>query len=294
MNQINFHHLYHFYIVAKEGSIKIASQKLHITQPTLSTQIKSLEEQLSLSLFERKHRKLELTEAGLSLLKKSEKIFNLADQMVSSIGAGQSDRDHIRIGIPLSVSHNFITDFSLKIWKDDTIKTSIRHNHIKNLIEMLDNDQVDLLITDSPLHISGRHESFYLGEDKLVAVAHSKLTLPNKKFPQNLNSQKYIRFTQDIPLQADINYFLKTHNIRPEVIGEVDDTALLRYLSNNKLAFSILPYRSVKKQIKPGGLKLLGDLKGIKLTLWAVCSKSNKKQLALHKVINDFFLRSKK
>ncbi|MCH2534045.1 MAG: LysR family transcriptional regulator [Bdellovibrionales bacterium] len=294
MNQINFHHLYHFYIVAKEGSIKVASQKLHITQPTLSTQIKSLEEQLSLNLFERKHRKLELTEAGLSLLKKSEKIFNLADQLVSSIGSSQSDRDHIKIGIPLSVSHNFITDFSLKIWRDDTIKTSIQHNHVQNLIQMLDNDQIDLLITDSPLHISGRHESFYLGEDKLVAVAHSKFNLPNKKFPQNLNRQKYIRFTQDIPLQSDINYFLKNNSIRPEVIGEVDDTALLRYLSNNKLAFSILPYRSVKKQIKPEGLKLLGELKGVKLTLWAVCSKSSKKQLTLHKVINDFFLRSKK
>lgn len=293
MSQINFHHLYHFYIVAKEGSIKVASQKLHITQPTLSTQVKSLEEQLELQLFERKHRKLELTESGKSLLKKSEKIFNLADQMVSTLGSEKYDRDHINIGIPLSVSHNFITDFSLKIWKDDTIKTSIKHDHVQNLIQLLDNDQIDLLITDTPLHISSRHESFYLGEDKLVAVAHSKFNLPNKKFPSNLNSQKYIRFTQDIPLQSDINYYLKSNNITPEIIGEVDDTALLRYLANNKLAFSILPYRSVKKQIKPDGLKLLGELKGVKLTLWAVCSKSSKKQLALHKVINDFFLRSK-
>lgn len=294
MNQINFHHLYHFYIVAKEGSIKVASQKLNITQPTLSTQIKSLEEQLNLKLFIRKHRKLELTKLGENLLKRSEKIFNLADQMVSSLNNKTSNRDHIHIGIPLSVSHNFITDFSLKIWKDDTIKTSIKHNHIKNLIEMLDNDQIDLLITDTPLHLNSRHESFYLGEDKLVAVSHSKFNLPDKKFPQNLMGQKYIRFTQDIPIQSDINYYLKSQSVHPEVIGEVDDTALLRYLANNKLAFSILPYRSVKKQIKTDGLKLLGELKGIKLTLWAVCSKSSHKQLILHKIINDFFLRAKK
>ena len=85
MDRLNFSHFYYFYIVAKEGSIKTAAEKLFVSQPTISDQIKLLEDYFQCSLFERKHRQLELTKEGFLALEYADKVFQMSRELTSRL-----------------------------------------------------------------------------------------------------------------------------------------------------------------------------------------------------------------
>lgn len=76
--------LKYFYTIAEEGTISQAAEVLHITQPTLSRQLKELEDELGTALFTRDNRKMVLTEAGRFLKSRAEEILSLTDQTMQA------------------------------------------------------------------------------------------------------------------------------------------------------------------------------------------------------------------
>ena len=109
MAWLNYHHLYYFWITATEGSISSASKKLRIGQPTISTQIKNLEESMSQVLFKRKSRGLHLTEAGKVVLDYANQIFNLGNELMEVVKDETfSRRTHIQIGALDSVPKTLV------------------------------------------------------------------------------------------------------------------------------------------------------------------------------------------
>ena len=87
----NFHHLLYFWTVAREGSILAACQKLYVSQPTVSAQIKALERSFGQPLFTRRGRRLELTEIGHVALRYADEIFTLGRELAETVRAGRSD-----------------------------------------------------------------------------------------------------------------------------------------------------------------------------------------------------------
>ena len=94
MIPLNYHHLYYFYVIAKEGSVSKAAKTLRLAQPTLSAQLKQFESFLDKKLFERENRKLKLTEDGHRILGYAKSIFDLGQELMDHVGdLSQKGRD---------------------------------------------------------------------------------------------------------------------------------------------------------------------------------------------------------
>ena len=116
MRNLNFHHLYYFWVVAKEGHLTRAAQQLHVAQSALSSQIRQLEEQLGNPLFKRDGRTLRLTEVGHLVLQYAESIFNLGSELLATVASGELQRvQRLRIGAVATLSRNFQENFLLPV-----------------------------------------------------------------------------------------------------------------------------------------------------------------------------------
>jgi LysR family transcriptional activator of nhaA len=277
-------------VVAKEGSVKSASKKLHLTQPTISTQIKQLEEELGFAIFIRKHRKLELNRNGKFVLKKAEKLFGLADELLSSLPErGKIDRSKIRIGAIQSLSNSFIYDFSLKLWANDSMHISIMQGHLNDLIKQMEKGELDIILSDGPYSRSKKWKTIALGHDKLVAVSAPSFNSKKTLFPNDLDGKPYLAFSTHGRMQEDLDYFFARAGIHPEKIGDVDDVTLMRVITENTECFSITPYRSIKESVKNKRLKILGEIPQINYGLWAITPSMSANRSLIKQIINDYF-----
>ncbi len=294
MNRINLNKLYYFFIVAKEGSIKAASKKLNLTQPTISTQIHQLEDDLGFQLFDRKHRKLNITTKGRLILKKADKIFELTDELNSTIPTiSKNKRTKFRVGAIQSLSNSFIFDFSLKLWRDSSVSVSVTQGSFADLKEKMDNDKIDIILTDGPYKNKTKYKSVSLGRAKVVAVGNNSIRIKKSDFPLALTSHNYLAFSNQGRLQDDIEYFFHRKKIAPEVIGSVDDVTLMKVITEKSNCFCILPYKAVKESIQQKKVKLLGEIKEIQAGLWAVIPSHSANNVFIKKLLKDYFIRKK-
>lgn len=292
--RINLNKLYYFYVVAQEGSVKAASKLLNLTQPTISGQIRELEENLGFDLFIRKHRKLELSKAGNEVLKTAHEIFRLAEDLGDKAQLSQkSERLVIRIGAIQSLSNSFINDFSTKIWRDETIQVNVAQGRLDDLVKMLDSGQIDILLTDSPISLSKKYQSLPLGHDTMVAVAPPRLKIKKSSFPQSINGVPYIAFSNEGLLQQEIDYYFERNGVETDLIGRVDDVTLMRVITESSECFSILPKKSIQESVKAKKLKVISEIKGLELSLWAIIPKVSAQRLVIKKVINRYFKQKK-
>ena len=274
MNRLKFNQLYYFYVVAKEGSIKAASKKLHLTQPTISAQIKQLEEELGHELFERKHRKLELNPIGKVALKQSEAIFEMANHLQESLlsEGAQPIRDQFRVGAIQSLSNSFIYEFSPQLWADRTIQMEVHQGSLKELIQLLDAGELDMILTEHPFSNAKRYNS--------------------NQVPKSLKGVSYLGFSGITRFQQDVEFYFETENVQPELIGRVDDVTLMRIVTEQSACFSVMPYRAVVESIKAKRLALIGELgKGHNVGIWATYPVVSPSAPMVKRVLKSYFKR---
>ena len=292
MNNLNINKLYYFYVVASAGSIKAASRRLHLTQPTISKQVKELEEDLGFDLFVREHRRLRLNRNGEVIFKKAEKIFRLADDLVSSLpDMDHSQRTELRIGSLKSVSQSFIYDFSTDLWKDEHIVVKAQQGLLGEMIKRLERGQLDIVLMDGPYARSQKFRSTLLGQDEVVVVASKGFQFNKRQFPKGLDRRAFIAPIEDGVFREDIDQFFRRESVRPELVGEVDDMTLMRTIVEEGECFAILPKRSAKDALKLKKLKVLGDIPSIQHGVWAVTSPLSGNRTLINRVIRDYFKR---
>jgi len=295
MSRLNYNQLYYFYVIASEGSIKAACNRLHLTQPTLSIQLKTLEESLGRPLFERQHRKLSLNSYGLEVFKRAESIFVIGDEMIASLSNSKTTlRTGIRIGTVPSLPTSFLHDFTLELWKTEAHSTHLTHAPLSDLVDSLDDDKLDLILSDMPYQKSKRYQSVNLGGQKLIAVGTQKFKNCRKDFPQSLMGKPYLGFQKSGSIQSDIDFFFKTNKIIPDLIGSVDDASFIRLVAEKGFCVAILPEQSVSESIKNKRLIKIGELSGVQSSCWAIMSTIGSKKTLTRNLINTYMLGSKK
>lgn len=289
MKRINYNQLFYFYVVATEGSVKAACKKLHLTQPTISGQLKTLEEDLGFQLFDRKHRRLELNEQGKEVLKRAEKIFILGEELLVNLpGESNSYRQEVRIGAMSSLPNSFLHDFTMSIWKDSTISAHITHASLSELIKSLDNGQLDLILANSPYQRGKKYHSINLGSHGLIAVGAKKFAGLKRGFPRSLDQVPYLPFSANNQLQAEIDFFLDSNNIRPDRLGSVDDAMFIRQAAEHGMCVAILPELTVRGALKSKALVRLGEVQQVTTNAWAITSSRGHKRVVLRKLINNY------
>ncbi len=266
MNWLNYHHLFYFWITAKEGSINSASKKLGIGQPTISTLIKTLEETLEQSLFDRKNRSLVLTEAGKVVFDYASQIFALGDEMMEVIKDGTfSKRVHVQFGVLDSVPKGLVQSLIGSAQKTGPCVISIIEGEEDYLFRELQAHRIDLIISNFPPSTGNKKQFFSrLLSKNSVAIYGSKKFQPLKrKFPHSLQGQPFIMPSLHSKFRHDLNHFFRSNSINVDTIIETQDTSIQKLLGIQGMGLIPLPDFAGVDLVKEKKLIKLGTLQGV-------------------------------
>lgn len=277
MERLNYNHFYYFYVVAKEGTVKGASEKLFVTQPTISDQLKALEEYFDCKLFERKNRGLHLTKEGQLALKYAEKVFDLGNEITFRLrNKVELPKRTIDIGITYFMSNYFLYDKILPLFDQSEVSVRIHEDERHLLLAELEEGNLDVVFTDSKDSLSSTMNAHRLGVNKTFAIAHKKFRKYKKDFPESLNSIPFFNYTKDSFLKFEIELFFSKNGLSPKIIGEADDFDLFQVITDNALAFTIVPEVAKNRICQNKDIIILGELEELQTSVWGVVKNSYK------------------
>lgn len=290
LDHVNFNQLFYFWVIAKEGSIKKAGEKLRLTPAGLSGQLRYLEEFFGKKLFDREVRKLVLNDTGKIVFDYAGNIFKQSEEMVRAVQQPQPKKQTLlRIGVLPSLSKTHIHDFIFPLWKDKSVSVTVVENKFDELFFQLGQGELDLVLSDRPSFVKSRKfRSFKLKPRKIIAVGNQSFVSARKRFPKSLSGLPLIHLTQHSHLRSEIDDYFEMHNVQPQIIGEADDVILLRLGAERGICFTILPQNTVYEAIAEGRLFRLGELKGINSDMWAMVKAKTKCEKILEKTIQKF------
>lgn len=268
MDYPNYQHLTYFYWVAREGSISKASKTLHLSQSTISAQLKTLEIQLGVKLFEKKGRGLSLTEEATHVYSYAEDIFKLGQELLTmSRTKKQKGSMNIKVGFDHSLYKMAGYKLLAPLFHHENIKVICFEDSCETLVSKLLSHDLDIIITNTPilpqLHI--KVFNHLLAESPLAIFGHPNLVKNNKnKFPENLNGAPFLLPTNNTYLRRALEEWFLSRKIFPVVRAEIEDSALIKTFAGEKIGFLAAPLWA-KKELKTNyGLALIGNLTGMK------------------------------
>lgn len=294
MQWLNYHHLYYFRTIAAEGGIAKAAEKLLLGQPTLSTQLKQLEEMVGKPLFERRNRKMILTEAGKAALDYANEIFRLGDEMIEVLQDRSVDnRFHLQVGALDSVPKSVILSLVQEAYKiSSSCTVSILEGKGDELFRELYNHKIDLILSNYPPPALEQKQVYSKSIAKLpvsIFGAPSFRAL-KRSFPQSLNEQPFVLPTVHSKLRHDLNHFFRLQNIRVIPAAETQDTSLQVLFAKQGIGLAPLSEVSTEIFIKEGTLQRIGTLKGVHEEIWLVSAQRKLENPIAAKLIKSFTL----
>jgi len=233
MDNLNFKHLKYFWTVAKTGSIARASEQLHLTPQSISGQLTEFEERLGVELFRRTGRNRELTEAGRRILSYAEEIFAISNELIDALHVQRSRKSlTFRVGIADSVSKSIayhLVEPALRL--SEPVRLICREGRLAALLAELAIHHLDMIIADRPMpaNLNVRGYSHLLGESGITFFGTEHLAGQLRgKFPTCLNGAPLLLPGEDAAIRPQLIQWFETNGLRPEILGEFDDSALMK------------------------------------------------------------------
>jgi len=272
---LNYHHLYYFKIIAEEGSISKAAEKLYLGQPALSAQLRQLEEALKVALFERKHRQLLLTEHGRIALSYAQAIFKSGNEMQDALNDRlQPERIALQIGALDSIPKQIILQLTQQALQNSLCKITVIEGQTDLLIRELNAHRIDLFLTNfSPadyLFKGLKHR--VITKSSVALFAAPQFRNLRRHFPDSISGVPLIAPTYDSKLRHDLDHWYRINQLSMNVIVESQDTSLNKLLAANGMGVIIVPEYAVKEQVRTKQLIKMGDIPGITEELTLVTS----------------------
>lgn len=258
---INYQQLQYFREIAKQGSIKAASETLRVSSPALSMQLKSLEEVLGQELFLRHKRKLVITDFGEYVLEYAEKIFSMGEELISNIN-NQSMKTKVSIGVnsglPKTMTNKLI-QYVLKNHQDTNIR--ITEGDDQKLVRDLVSRDCDLILSN--VHLSDTDDtisSHYVYESELAFYGTEKFHYIRKNFPESLDNAPLIHPSLHSNLRQIIDQWYLEHKIHYENLIEIHDSASKKILAREGYGIVVLAKIGAKPLLDLGAISHLGDM----------------------------------
>lgn len=274
-NILNFKHLRYFWVVAKSGSIARASEQLHLTPQSISGQLRELEDNLGVELFHRVGRGLVLSEAGQRILSYAEEIFSLGDELVFAAKNKQSQSSMpftigVSDSVPKSITYRLLEP-SLQL--DNPVRLVCREGRLTALLAELAVHRLDIVIADRPmpnnLHVKGY--SHLLGECSLTVFAEKELLSKHKgAFPALLDRAPFLLPGEDFAIQPYLLQWFSEQQIQPCIVGEFDDSALLKAFGRAGAGFFTAPTVIADYVCKQFDVEVVGNIASIRQQFFAI------------------------
>jgi LysR family transcriptional activator of nhaA len=287
MEWLNYHHLYYFWIVVKEGSITAACQQLRVAQPTVSAQIMALEEALGCKLFNRAGRRLSLTATGRMVYRDADEIFSLGQEMVNKLKERTPGAHRLRlnVGITGMIPKLLVSRLLLPATRGaEPISLVCHEGKHTDLLAKLAVYELDILLTDAPIGTQARIKAFnhLLGECGVSVFAARPIASKYlKDFPRSLHRAPVLLPLAPASLhRALINWF-DEHNITPAIAGEFEDSALIKLFGQSGLGLFVMPTVEEQEVLRQYDVKVIGRLPGIKVRFYAISTERKVKNPAV-------------
>jgi LysR family transcriptional activator of nhaA len=233
MEWLNYHHLFYFWNVAREGTIARASIKLRLAQPTISGQLRQFENTLGEKLFVKSGRKLALTEVGQVVYRYAEEIFAVGQELQDVLrGRPQGRPARFLVGVSDVMPKGIVFRVLEPVLKmNQAVQLVCYEDNTDELLVKLAAHQLDLVLTDAPITASSRARAYNheLGSCGISFCAIPELVVRFKKnFPASLNGAPFLLPIEGSAMRRSLEQWFSTHNIRPSIVGEFQDSALLK------------------------------------------------------------------
>jgi len=286
LDSLNYHHLRYFWVVAREGGLVPAGKVLRLSHPTLSAQIHSLEEQLGERLFSKVGRKLALTEVGRVVFRYADEIFNLGREMVDTVegrDTGQSLR--LNVGVVDVVPKLVVRELlhpALQL--TSPVRLICHEGSYEELLADLSLHAMDIVIADAPIPAGSNVRAFthLLGETGASFFGTRSLVQRYRRgFPQSLNGAPMLLPLENLTLRRSLNQWFARHDIKPRVVAEFEDSALLTVFGANGSGVFAAPSVVEDEVVAQYGVQVLGRVPEIRERYYAISAERRLKHPAV-------------
>jgi LysR family transcriptional activator of nhaA len=275
---MNLKHLFYFWKTAKEGGIARAGEALHVTPQTISGQIGQLEDSLGIALFSRQGRALELTEAGRLALSYADEIFSLGAELEQAIrhypkGRPVTFRVGVSDAVPKSLAYRLLEP---AVALGDQVRIVCREWRLDRLLSELAVHRLDLVIADTPVPnaLDVRAYNHRLAESGMSFVAAPALaTRCAKAFPACLAELPLLVPGEDSSARQKLMRWLEKVRLRPKVVGEFDDSALMTAFGQAGVGVFPVPSIIEAEIVAAYGVKVIGRSMEVRTEYFAISAE---------------------
>lgn len=276
MASLNYHHLRYFWAIAHEGSLTRAAERLNLSQSALSVQLGKLEMQLGHPLFEREGKRLILTEAGRIALDYADTVFQAGDELVSTMRGRPIDRQHaFRVGALTTLSRNFQLEFLRPLLGREDVELIVRSGTMRDLLAQLEAHQLDVVLANSAPHHDARSDfrSHLLDQQSVALVRRPGAETKSFRFPEDLLSEPLLLPSLDSEIRVGFDRILELAGVRPMILAEVDDMAMLRLLARESDGLTLVPPIVVRDELVAGVLVEVYLVPNLSESFYAITQK---------------------
>ncbi|MYN46925.1 transcriptional activator NhaR [Pseudoduganella sp. FT93W] len=287
---LNFRHLYFFYMVAKEGGVTRAAERLGLAVQTISMQLALLEQSIGKQLLEPQGRRLVPTEAGKLALNYCEQIFLLGDQLQDALEASDAGTMRLTVGIsdslPKLVAYRLLQATQQL---DQQVRLVCMEDEFESLLADLALGKLDVVLTDRTVRAGGSLKVFshLLGESDMQLYGTQHLARRYRRnFPASLHGAPLLLPTRNNALRGRIDAWFIEHGVRPEIAGEFEDNAMLNTFGRNGMGLFFAP-AALEADIKAQfGVVLVGHAPELREQFYAISNARKITHPAIEAILN--------
>ncbi len=229
---LNYRHLYYFWVVAKEGGMARAADRLGMAVQTISTQVRELERALGHTLLKAAGRGLALTDAGLATLRQADQIFQLGEQLPTAISdAVGTPTVRLTVGISDGLPKLVVRRLMQPVMQATHLRLLCHEDRFENLLGELALHRLDLVLADraAPSNPSIKVYSHSLGSSPMAWYAPASLRASARRgFPKSLATVPVLLPTLQSAVRPRLDLWFERLGIKPHIVGEFEDSALLK------------------------------------------------------------------
>ncbi|MEN8801993.1 MAG: transcriptional activator NhaR [Thiogranum sp.] len=291
MSNFNFKHLRYFWAVAANGSIARAADILHLTPQTISGQLRELEEQLDVQLFEKSGRNLVLTDSGRMAFSYADEMFRLGSELQDVLqgripGASLTLNVGVAMVVPKLLAYRLLEPV---LAMDESVRLICQEAPLAELLAELSVHKLDLVIADCPLSptLNVRAYNHPLGESGISFFAAQPVARRyQKNFPQSLDGAPMLMPTTSSALRRMLQQWFETRDIKPLIVAEFDDRALMKAFGEAGAGIFTSPTAVEDDVVDKYGVRVIGRTSDISESYYAISAERRIKHPAVS-VITD-------
>lgn len=272
-------------MVARKGGVRKAAEALHVSQPSISAQLRLLEESLGQKLFKRSGRHLVLTETGQLILNYADEIFSVGRELMSAVKQ-RPGKYPVRLNIGLTDAFpKLITQQILRaaFGFDQPVHVVCREGELGPLLHQLQAHRLDIVLADEPATSSSTAKTFNhrLGDSGMTFCAVPALAAKlRRNFPQSLNDAPALLPATNMGMRTALETWFDTHDVQPRLVGEFEDTALMEVCSVGGRGFTVVHTVIDRAALKHYGLRVIARVAECRSEFYAITAERRVKHPA--------------